>query len=146
MDAIVRGNFIEHTFPTQGFQDHLRLELAPMLPSLDSYWFISPGALACHTYSVVHFLGYIIIGNDSKKVDRFRTLLTSQLVPRIAAAAIAFRTGQASDRLRRMNTHMLIDVLQELTEVLIVLVEIDIIMARDFLAGRTIVTPCTRLG
>ena len=60
MDPIVRGNFIQRAFPTERFQDHFSFELPTMLPSLHRHRFVLPYALPNLTYSVVHFLGYII--------------------------------------------------------------------------------------
>jgi hypothetical protein len=95
---MVRGDCIAQMFPIECFQDHLRLEFAPMPPPLHSHRLVYPEVLMYHPYSVVSFLGYIINCNGPKR-------------PRIAAAALTFQTRQAPDSLRRTNTLMLIDVI-----------------------------------
>jgi hypothetical protein len=60
MHPIIRGNFIDRPFPTERFQDHFRFELPTLLPPLSGHQFLLPEALTHLTYSVVHFLGYII--------------------------------------------------------------------------------------
>jgi hypothetical protein len=61
MHPIIRGNFIDRPFPTERFQDHFRFELPTLLPPLYGHQFLLPEALTHLTYSVVHFLGYIIV-------------------------------------------------------------------------------------
>jgi transposase len=70
MYPIVCSNFMKPAFPTERLQDYLRLEFATMLPPLHGHRFRLPQARTHLTYSLVHFLGYIIHGYGVSETAR----------------------------------------------------------------------------
>src|SRR2546425_12633995 len=65
MDPIVCGQLIDRPFPTDRLESHFRLERTTVLPSLCHHRLVLPHGSMRLTYSVVQFLGSIIIPSPS---------------------------------------------------------------------------------
>src|SRR6266849_3608660 len=61
MDPIVCGKLIDRPFPTDRLESHFRLERTTVLPSLCRHLLVLPHGSMSLTYSVVQFLGSIIL-------------------------------------------------------------------------------------
>src|SRR5256714_14771765 len=61
VDPIVCGNLIDRPFPTDRLERHFRLERTTVLPSLYRHRLVLSHRLTHLTYSVVQFLGSIIL-------------------------------------------------------------------------------------
>ena len=61
VDPIVCGKLIDRPFPTDRLESHFRLERTTVLPSLYRHRLFLPHGFMSLTYSVVQFLGSIIL-------------------------------------------------------------------------------------